>query len=552
MADEPYSASSESPSSQPETSAYPNPPGLDPSLHPRADSDHSSTPLSTGQHHGDPSSHHPDGDANDPKKARACEACRGLKVRCEPDPADEAGPCKRCRKAGRNCVVTAPTRKRQKKTDSRVAELEKKIDLLTASLQSRAGGAGVGAGPGHGLGQGHAYGLGNGLRQGQGQGGFSPDQASSASPTGTARPASDDPSGYGMVWGNGATRHWSTTAAGGGQRRTDSPSAPVVGAGAATEPSQPPPLLVVAGQKRKASDRRDTLDDERRKSASATPSASAFRSQDGDVVERGIISMDAAADLFRRYNEHMVQHFPAVIFPPSVTVAELRRTRPVLFLAITASASGENHAVQRVLQKELMQVIADKVLMAGEKNLELVQAILVASIWYWPPEHFEELKYYQLVHIAAVMALDIGLGRKTQLRRQNHQSVSWREHPFTRRMAPDPTTLESRRTWLTCHFLATNAAMSLHRPILFRWSPFMTESVDILETSPDAAPTDLYFCQLVRTHCLAEEVLSQFSVDDPSSNLNITDPRTQYSLRSWERDMDKIRAAVGDAGQYRE
>ncbi|KAF7549184.1 hypothetical protein G7046_g8423 [Stylonectria norvegica] len=95
------------------------------------DGDTPDAPSAAGDEHHD-MNHDPD----DPKRQRACEACRGLKVRCEPDPNDD-GPCKRCKKAGRNCVVTVPTRKRQKKTDSRVAELEKKIDALTASLQAR-------------------------------------------------------------------------------------------------------------------------------------------------------------------------------------------------------------------------------------------------------------------------------------------------------------------------------------------------------------------------------------------------------------------------------
>lgn len=78
----------------------------------------------------------PEEGTNDLKRPRACEACRGLKVKCEFDPSNHDGPCRRCAKAHRNCVVTQPSRKRQKKTDSRVAELEKKIDALTAVLQA--------------------------------------------------------------------------------------------------------------------------------------------------------------------------------------------------------------------------------------------------------------------------------------------------------------------------------------------------------------------------------------------------------------------------------
>lgn len=80
--------------------------------------------------------HDPDDHLADLKRPRACDACRQLKVRCEPDDKNPSGSCKRCAKANRRCVVTPPTRKRQKKTDSRVSELEKKIDALTASLQA--------------------------------------------------------------------------------------------------------------------------------------------------------------------------------------------------------------------------------------------------------------------------------------------------------------------------------------------------------------------------------------------------------------------------------
>jgi hypothetical protein len=93
----------------------------------------------------------------DIKRPRACDSCRGLKVRCDQDRPDIS--CKRCAKAGRPwCVylqpilspysreltmvsiTTPPTRKRQKKADSRVAELERKIDALTATLHSQKAG----------------------------------------------------------------------------------------------------------------------------------------------------------------------------------------------------------------------------------------------------------------------------------------------------------------------------------------------------------------------------------------------------------------------------
>ncbi|PON20756.1 hypothetical protein TGAM01_v210357 [Trichoderma gamsii] len=468
-----------------------------------------------------------DADPNgDSKKSRACEACRGLKVKCEPDPV-EGEPCKRCRKAGRSCVVTAPTRKRQKKTDSRVSELEKKIDALTASLHARAGAPSVPAAGQHQ----HQHQQHQHQHQHQHQaepvGGGYPSSWSSAGTAGTAT--------AGLGGGAGVARAWGGMAAG-------MAASPMMQT-ASTPPTRTPqdessafqPPIVMAGQKRKATDRDSVSEDP--KAMTPSVSWSGFsRPTEGDIVDRGIITMEQAAGLFNKYKEHMVRHLPAVVFPHSATVLELRKTKPTLFLAIMAAATGENHSIQRVLQKELMQLFAEKVIVTGEKNLELVQAIHVAVIWYWPPEHFEELKFYQLVHMAAVMAIDIGLGRKNTSKRG--------PPPFRRNPPPDPSSIECRRTWLTCFFLALNTSMSLHRPNLIRWTPFMTESLEILESSPDAAPTDKYFSHLVWTHRLAEEVGEQFSLDDPSSLVNITDARTQYALRALERDLDKYIASV--------
>jgi RalA-binding protein 1 len=310
----------------------------------------------------------------------------------------------------------------------------------------------------------------------------------------------------------------------------------------ATQDQAPPPM-VMAGQKRKIYDRRDAFQDDR-SSSPATGAPSMFRTQDGDVVDRGIITMEKAAELFARYNDRMLHHLPAVVFPPTMTAAELRRTKPTLFLAIMASAAGEIHNVQRVLQKELMQILATKVIMTGEKHLELVQAVLVAAIWYWPPDHFEELKFYQLIHIAAVMALDIGLGKRTNTNQRVLPVFMWRDQPFARSQPPDSCSLESRRTWLAAYFLATNCALSLHRPVLIRWTSFMNECIEVLETDPDAAPTDKLFCHLIRAHRLMEDVNSQFMADDEGRSVSIGDSRTQFTLRGLERDLEKCKSAV--------
>jgi RalA-binding protein 1 len=416
-----------------------------------------------------------------------------------------------------------PTRKRQKKTDSRVSELEKKIDALTASLQARAtvpgigGGASSAATPGH-----HVAGI------------------PAASGKAPQRQASE---GLGGLWiNNDSDRSWTDSDPAASRQGLVASPVQQSQPSRSYRPSVFDPPDVTASHKRKATDYRDG-------SGEGSPAANSLQWQTAgrgsrtDIIDRGLLSMERAVELFQRYKDHMSKHLPAVVFPPSMTIMDLRREKPYLFLAVMAAASSETHGLQRVLQRELMELFAEKIVIVGEKNLELIQALHVAVIWYWPPEHFEELKFYQLVHMSAVMALDIGLGKKSAPKR-GLPGFSWREHPFRRHPQPDPTSLECRRTWLTCHFLAANTAMSLHRPNLIRWSPFMTDSLELLRTSPDAYPTDKYFCHLIWTHRMAEDIGVQLSMDDPDTAVNIMDARTQYTLRGLERDLDKYIAAV--------
>ncbi|KAK3501142.1 hypothetical protein B0T13DRAFT_243666 [Neurospora crassa] len=468
----------------------------------------------------------------EPKKPRACESCRSLKVRCEPDPANPNGDCKRCAKAKRPCIVTEPSRKRQKKADNRVAELEKKIDALTATLQNVRGGT-------------------NPLSM------VSPSASSATTgpdaqavpryTTATSYDPNENGSGRGVLGQPlSATRDWPITpreqpTSG----RQPTPSRAWTAYDEMDRDNNPytTPNMAPGGQKRKHTDDKERASQDPRDDFSVPRPPI----RHPDIVDRNIISMAQAAAFFERYNEHMVPHLPGVVFSTDMTVDKLRRTQPILFHAIMAAAAGEIPSVQKILTIELMKRFAEEVMVTGTKSLELVQAIQVATIWYWPPERFEELKFYQLLHIAAVMAIDLGLGRKRQPRGglRNGMPSTLRDKIMYRPPPPDPTSIESRRAWLTCYFLATNTSMALHRPNLIRWSWFMEESVKILETSPEAAPTDKYLCHLIWTHRLAEEVGINF-FDDHNSGSSITILRTQHLLSYFEHKLNEYQKSLPD------
>ncbi|KAL6704461.1 hypothetical protein ACN47E_008205 [Coniothyrium glycines] len=447
------------------------------------------------------------------KRPRACDSCRGLKVRCDQERPDQS--CRRCAKAGRPCITTPPTRKRQKKADSRVAELERKIDALTATLHAQKS-----AGPElkhHG----------------------------SVPPYESNTPANVTPEGSFRM---GTISHeWSHP---GANRYPDIP------------PGYGPAQHIQRGsdpKRRKLDNTHDTIPehmDAIHRDLAEHPEMKrtgkgrihADHSHINALIDK-LMSPDIAERVFLRYINEICPHFPAVPFLPGTTAREVRETKPLLFLSLLAGSSHGSaeqlvsQDVQRELTKLLKDQLADIIWRNGEKSLEIVQALQIAVLWYRPPLHFEQHNFYMMVNCAAVMALDLGLGRKAT---PNVMKLSI--GPF-RRYHPNSSSLEARRTFLVCYYLCMSITMVLRRPILLRWTKYMEESVRILETSPEALPSDRLLCQQVKMAHIGENISIQFCLDDPSMEVTISEPKVIYALKIFENELQQLRDENAKLGE---
>jgi hypothetical protein len=111
--------------------------------------------------------------------------------------------------------------------------------------------------------------------------------------------------------------------------------------------------------------------------SSATPSSingsfnvkrSRFSGQTLDFIDRGLLSLNRASSFFERYTRELAQHYPAVIFAVDTCADEIRRSKPVLFLAVIAAGSGTTGAeLNRILNEEILKIYADQVIVHGEK-----------------------------------------------------------------------------------------------------------------------------------------------------------------------------------------
>ncbi|KAG9884909.1 hypothetical protein KCU94_g17932, partial [Aureobasidium melanogenum] len=401
--------------------------------------------------------------AADAKRSRACEACRGLKVRCDMD--NSGQPCKRCAKAGRQCIVTQPSRRRQKKADTRVAELEKKIDALTQVLHQQQ--------------QSH--------------------QVPFQSPL--------QPDAY------------------------------------------PPPTFDPNRHEAPLADVDYEADDRRKRRRLDDPSKPLYATIYNDYGEyvkqrvRQIIDWHSCCTIFAHFKDRLVPEFPAVVLPADATPEWTLENKPILFLCITAAACFRfvETEIQDALTEEVFDVLATAVIRKGLKSLEIIQGLQVAFLWHKPPDRPAQANFYMLIHMAVVMALDVGLGKRFNPNKvkRGFGGVGADLPPGPGSQLVDSDTIDSRRAWLACYYTSVSVSSVLRRPNLLRWSNYMQECVDILESSPDAAPTDALFAQHIKIQRICDEISVSFAMEDPTASISILDPKVAYTLEVLQEKLDK-------------
>jgi hypothetical protein len=142
-------------------------------------------------------------------------------------------------------------------------------------------------------------------------------------------------------------------------------------------------------------------------------------SEGGDVIDRSIISMEIANQLISTYVNGLTEYFPAVILPARSTAAQMRQSKPVLFLSVlTAAAIAVDVNLANKLHSELVFLYAQRFFIKCEKLLEMVQALLIMAIYYLPPENPAHIQIHQYSHIAATMALEIGIASRLRVSRK--------------------------------------------------------------------------------------------------------------------------------------
>jgi hypothetical protein len=94
------------------------------------------------------------------------------------------------------------------------------------------------------------------------------------------------------------------------------------------------------------------------------------------------VKNDVEADLMlQTYRSEIQPLFPFVVILPSITFTLLRQEKPLLVLAILMVSCRHDQVRQTTIAKKLRELISHKMLIKGERNLDILQCLLVYLSW---------------------------------------------------------------------------------------------------------------------------------------------------------------------------
>ena len=227
----------------------------------------------------------------------------------------------------------------------------------------------------------------------------------------------------------------------------------------------------------------------------------AVGSPEASSVLPDAVSNHLAKELFHEFVDFILPQYPLVDIQESFE--SLRDSKPMLFLAMVTAASGTREpSLFKLLHSHLVRQITEKVLIEGERSIELIQAIMILQAWYYPPDDLRRLNFYQWIHVAGTMALQLGLG-----------GAAGRQ-----KLDLDRRHVERWRTMFAVFQSCASVAMSFRRQCLVNFTPAAGMILDAFDSVHSSANDErlVAWVRLQRINQEAEEAQqgdAAFSLD---------------------------------------
>ncbi|KUI65676.1 Glycoprotein-N-acetylgalactosamine 3-beta-galactosyltransferase 1 [Cytospora mali] len=197
---------------------------------------------------------------------------------------------------------------------------------------------------------------------------------------------------------------------------------------------------------------------------------------------------DDSERLLVEYREYMEPLFPFVVIPRAMNSDQLRRERPMLWKAIMMQAMYMDPSRQVPLGNELLNDIVTACFLKPNKSFDLLQALEVLIAWL-----YVKLQSFQMTNMLFLMrSMCVSLGFS-----ESQNAMKQQEH--------NSTSLEQMRTFAGVYYLVTMVFTTNKKPDAFMNTSYLEACCRALKEKMEY-PTDEVAVYLIRTQQLSQSI----------------------------------------------
>ncbi|KAJ0416239.1 hypothetical protein BJY00DRAFT_238069 [Aspergillus carlsbadensis] len=256
-----------------------------------------------------------------------------------------------------------------------------------------------------------------------------------------------------------------------------------------------------------------------------TPTPSNSSQNRGDeFVFHEKITPQLAEELLDRYRNHKMPQFPFVIIPPTTDLATLRQESPFLLLCIITACLEQNPPLQDSLELLVRKEIASRVIVGIERNMDLLQGLLVHIAWqhyHWRTYHTH---MYMLLPIATMIVVDLGFDREECFRMQ---PIPAEDRELEQPGSGQVQSAAGQRALLGCYYQCSKSSI-FRRQLYMRHTKWIEHCAESLALKPEY-PTDAQLKVYLDVRSLSRE-----------NDLLLDDKQRTDCFESWKRIFDRI------------
>lgn len=274
-----------------------------------------------------------------------------------------------------------------------------------------------------------------------------------------------------------------------------------------------------------------------KKSLNMDRSHAQIPSYETDIVSDGTITLARAEMRFALFRDILCKMHPIVFMDRGTSMEELRREKPMKFLAVMSTASlvisdPNQQDESIIIHNRAYEAVIYNVMLVGNKTFELLECLVLLTFWYNEPAFYHQLKCNLLTNLMVSTAVDLGLAGSSI--GQNSPSLRY-ERVLRPQVLVDPTTLECRQIWLYVYCAAASFINLIRIPAYSLWTKYSEECCDLIEASseiPVEQKRAIFFAKLAR---IFEEIsIALYSTSNGPTPPSISDSRVLFLVRHFE------------------